>query len=150
MTDSVTVDLKGRTDIIEAMRDLRSFLPKNALRSSVRQSAVYLQQLIALVAPKLTGKLARNIVVKTRITAKTVRARVTVNTIGNEDNSENAFYWRFLEEGFHTRSGQFRQFPFVVGVFDSKNRTAAQMVIDSCEKAIERAERKANRNYGKF
>lgn len=145
MTDVTTVNLIGHREVVEAFRDLKEYLPKHALRNAVRKAAAFLQQLIALVAPKLTGKLARNIAVKVRTTAHTERARVIVNTMGKEDNPLNAFYWRFLEEGFHTRSGDFRQFPFIAGVFDARNRQAAQMVIDAVEGAITRAERKAKR-----
>jgi hypothetical protein len=143
--DPVVVNLEGHRDVIEAFRDLKEYLPKSAVRTSVRQAAQFLQGFIVLVAPKLTGKLARLIRVAVHKTAGTIRARVIVPTEGKVDSPNNAFYWRFLEEGFHTRSGDFRKFPFVAPVFDSKNREAAQLVIDSVEGAIDRAERKAKR-----
>lgn len=140
--DFIRVQLTGDKDIVAAFRDLRDYLPKT-LRSYVRAAAQFLQGFIVLVAPKLTGKLARNIDVGTHATDATMRARVIVHTEGKAEDPENAFYWRFLEEGFHTRKGDFRKYPFVAGVFDSKNQQAAQTVIDSIEKAIDRAELKA-------
>lgn len=146
MADSpIIVTLKGDKDIVAAFRDLRDYLPNTALRTAVRLAAQLLAQFIALVAPKLTGRLVRNIVVRTHATAKTIRARVTVNTQGKRGDDSNAFYWRFLEEGFHTRKGDFKQYPFVAGVFDSKSREAAQEVIDACGLAIDRAAAKAKR-----
>lgn len=146
MSDSpIKVTLSGDRDIVAAFRDLRDYLPNNALRTAVRSAAQLLLGFIALVAPKLTGTLVRNLAVRTRKTANTLRARVTVNTQGKRGDPQNAFYWRFLEEGFHTRRGDFKKYPFVAGVFDSKSQAAAQQVIDACEKAIDRAEAKARR-----
>lgn len=139
------ITLSGDRDLVAALKEFRDYLPKQALRSAVRKAAQQMAQYVALAAPKLTGRLARNIVVKTKATEKTIRGRVTVNTRGKKDDPENAFYWRFLEEGFHTRSGEYRKFPFIAPTFDAKNREAAQFVIDAVEEAIERAERKAKR-----
>jgi HK97 gp10 family phage protein len=143
MTDSITVQLKGDKDIRAAFRDLRDYLPKSALRTSVRVAAQFLQAFIILVAPVLTGRLRRNITVATHATGSTIRARVVVETQGKRGDPNNAFYWRFLEKGFHDRAGKFHIFSFIQGVFDSKNREAAQTVIDSVEKAIDRAEQRA-------
>jgi hypothetical protein len=144
----VSVNLTGIHDVREAFRDLREYLPKSALRTSVRRAAEFMLGFLVLVAPKLTGRLARSIHVMTRKTEHTIRGRVVIDTHGNRDDPDNAFYWRFLEEGFHTRRGDFRQFPFVAHVFDDKNREAAQTVIDSVDEAITRAERRAKRAGG--
>jgi len=142
-----TITLKGDKDVIAAFRDLRDYLPKTPLRTATRQAAQALAQQVALLAPKLTGKLAQNIVVRVRRTASTIRARVTVNTIGGKDNAQNAFYWRFLEEGFHVGHGKGRliKLPFVITAFTQLKERSAQQVIDAVGKAIERAERKAKR-----
>lgn len=143
--EPIQMTLTGDRDIVAAFKDLREYLPKNALRTAVRKSSEFLLRMIVLAAPKLTGKLARNIIVKTKMTAHTIRARVAVNTIGKAGDDQNAFYWRFLEEGFHTRRGDFRQYPFIAGIVETYNRDAAQNVIDACEEAIDRAEAKAKR-----
>jgi len=143
MTDIVQIKLSGDKNIRAAFADLRDYLPKQALRTAVQKAAQFLDGLIVLVAPKLTGRLARNIEVHTHKGPSTIRARVTVNTVGKAGDPHNAFYWRFLEEGFHTKKGDFRKFPFIANVFDSKNREAAQMVVDSVDSAITRAEAKA-------
>lgn len=139
----VTVKLSGDKDIVAAFADLRDYMPRSAMRTAVRKAAQYMAQFIALVAPKLTGRLASNIAVKTTQSAHTMRGRVVVNTAGKVGGSQNAWYWRFLELGFHTKSGAARRFPFVQGVVEAKTQAAAQVVIDACGAAIDRAERKA-------
>jgi HK97 gp10 family phage protein len=146
MPDSA-IRLRGDRDVIAAMRYLREYLPKTVLRQALRKAAQYLLGYVVLVAPKATGKLARNIVIKFKRTNKTLRAGVSVNTRGKADDPQNAFYWRFLEEGFHTRSGEYKQLPFIRGVFDHKSHEAAQMVSDSVEKTIATAERKFRRSF---
>jgi hypothetical protein len=148
MSEDVEIELRGHKDVRAAFQDLREYLPKQLERSAVREAARFMLGLIVLVAPKLTGRLARNIDLKTRRTAGTIRARVVVNTRGKAGDPENAFYWRFLEKGWHTASGRLLQFPFVAGVFQSKNREAAQKVIDAVEQAIDRAELLAKRDRG--
>lgn len=146
MSDGVQIKLEGNRDVITALRDLREYLPKTPMRTAVRKAAQDLMGYIALLAPKATGKLVRNIRVRTRYTKSTVRGRVTVNTKGDAKNPDNAFYWRFLEEGFtHWKSGKRIHMPFIVNAFNAMQRRSAQMVIDELEKAIKRAERKAKR-----
>jgi HK97 gp10 family phage protein len=140
-------ELKGHKDVAAAFRDLRQYLPKTPIRNATRRAATMLAQLLALVAPKRTGKLARNIVVRVRATASTIRARVTVNTKGKADDPENAFYWRFLEKGFTTGrgKGKFEKFTFIAPTVSAKANEAAQFVVDEVDKAIDRAESKARR-----
>jgi HK97 gp10 family phage protein len=145
MTDESWIRLEGDKDVRAAFRDLKDFLPKQALRTAVRKAAELLLDFIVLAAPKRTGRLARNIAVKTSRTDGTVHGRVIVNTRGKRGDPENAFYWRFLEKGWHTRAGGLHRFPFIAGAFEAKNREAAQEVINSVDDAIDRAERRAKR-----
>jgi len=147
MSDEINtqIQLQGAKDAVAAFRDLREYMPKNALRAAIRNAASFVLGIVVLLAPKLTGRLARNIRVAVKITDKTLRARVVINTRGGPESDQNAFYWRFLEEGFHTRRGDFRRFPFVVTAFDNTKQRAAQMLIDSVDASIARAERKAKK-----
>lgn len=141
MSDGIQIKLTGTVDVIAAFRELREELPKNPMRRATRAAATYLAQFIALTAPKLTGRLARNIGVRVTATHDGItHGRVVVKTIGARGSPENAFYWRFLEEGWRTKRGQFRQFPFIRNVFDAKNREAAQIVIDECEAQVKKAQ----------
>lgn len=145
MNDRVTINLTGARDAVAAFRDLRDYLPKTALRRAVRVAAQIILTVILQLVPVLSGRLRENIRIRTRVTRETVRARVTVNTRGKAGDQQNAFYWRFLELGFRTRSGEERRIPFVAVAFDQNKEKAGQEVIDETEKAIKRAERKAKR-----
>src|SRR5688500_595058 len=110
MSDGLSLQLQGDRDIVAAFNELKQFISKNALRRSVREGAKLLLDAIQKRAPVGTGRLLKNIVIRVRVTRKTLRARVTVNTRGKEDDPQNAFYFRFLEKGFTTRGGQKRMF----------------------------------------
>jgi HK97 gp10 family phage protein len=145
MTDRVTIKLSGATDIVAAFKDLREYVAKNALRRAVRESSKIMLESILQRVHVLTGRLRDNIRIRTRVTRETVRARVTVNTQGKAGSEKNAFYWRFLELGFRTRSGETRRYPFVSVAFDANKAAAGQNVVDEMGKAIKRAEAKAKR-----
>lgn len=148
MSDGIQIKLTGDVDVIAAFRELRKELPKNPLRRATRAAAQYLAQFIALAAPKLTGRLARNIVVRGSSSKGVTHGKVVINTAGPRGAEGNAFYWRFLEEGWHTKSGAFHQFPFIRSVFDSKSHQAAQKVIDECEVQIAKAQARIERAAG--
>lgn len=145
MTDGVELKLIGDRDLIAALKDLKQFLSKNALRKAVRKGALILLESVKQRAPNRTGKLLRNIGLKFKVTAKTLRARVTVNKKGKAEDPKNAFYFRFLEKGFTTRGGEKRIFPFVEPAVRAVQQQAAQQVIDEVGKAIKRAEAKQRR-----
>ena len=145
MNDGAQIRLEGDRDLIAALNDLKEFLSKNALRRAVRQGAKVLLEAILQRAPMRTGKLKENIGLRVRVTRKTIRARVTVNRKGKENDPKNAFYYRFLEKGFTTRGGEKRVFPFIEPAVMSKMREASQQVIIEVEKAIKRAEKKARK-----
>jgi HK97 gp10 family phage protein len=129
MTDRVTIKLSGATDIVAAFKDLREYVAKNALRRAVRESSKIMLESMLQRVLVLTGRLRDNIRIRTRVT-------------GSE---KNAFYWRFLELGFRTRSGETRRYPFVSVAFDANKAAAGQNVVDEMGKAIKRAEAKAKR-----
>lgn len=141
--DSITVNLIGHKDVVAAFKELQTDLPSTWLRNSVKTAATLLESFIVSLAPRRTGKLIRNINVRTHETAHTIRARVTVNTVGKGDDPQNAFYWRFLEKGWRDRGGKFHQLPFIEPAFSDHEEEAAQAVIDSVEAAIDKAEMRA-------
>lgn len=143
MGDNVTVNLIGHKDVVAAFQELQDELPKGWLRGSVKAGANLLLGIIVAAAPRLTGKLARNIVVRTRETDRTIRARVTVNEVGKADNPQNAFYWRFLEKGWHDRAGGAHREEFIEPAVEAHEKAAAQLVIDSVGAAIDKAEKRA-------
>lgn len=146
--DGVKVTLKGNKDIVAAFKDLVDYLPKQALRTSVRKAAQMMYDAVAPHVPRLTGRLLRNITVKTKKTAQTIRARLIVRTAGGRGSPNDAFYWSFLERGWTTRNGVRHQEPFASMAIESAQNAAAQVVIDSTEAAIDRAEKKARSSRG--
>lgn len=145
MSDApVQIQLSGDTDVKAAFAQLRAGLPLRLERQALKRGASLLQGLIVLVAPVLTGRLRRNIEVHTHKGPSTIRARVTVNTEGGRDDQNNAFYWRFLERGFH-RAGRFIIKPFIGPVFNSQAARVAQFAADDLDQELKRAEQRAQR-----
>lgn len=141
----VTVQLDGDTDIIAAFKELREDLPSTWLRNSMKAGATLLLNALLQTVPYRTGKLARNLFVRTQQSGGWLRARVTANTIGKASNPLNAFYWRFLEKGWHDRAGKPHQEEFIAPAVEPNERAAAQLVIDSVDAALAKAESKVRR-----
>lgn len=142
----VTVQLDGDKDIVAAFKELREELPSTWLRNAFRAGADLLYRTLLQYVPYRTGKLARNLVVRTQQSGEWLRARVTVNTVGKASNAANAFYWRFLEKGWHDRSGKLHREEFIEPATDASELAAAQLVIDAVGAAIDKAEKKAGRS----
>jgi HK97 gp10 family phage protein len=140
MADGITLQLKGNRELVAALRELRDQLPKNVIRAALRSSADRMRKVIITFAPRRTGALVNAIGIKTSSSGGVARARVTINTAGKRGDPENAFYWRFLELGFHDRAGIPHRFQFIQPAFETEANDAAQNVIDALEKAIAKAE----------
>ena len=141
--DGVTVQLVGRDDVIAAFKELREDLPSTWLRNSLRAGSQLLLDALLRYVPYRTGKLARNLSVRTQKAGDWLRARVTINTIGKASNPANAFYWRFLEKGWHDRAGKPHREEFIEAPIEAHEREAAQLVIDSVGAALDKAEARA-------
>jgi HK97 gp10 family phage protein len=142
--NTVTAQLVGRDNVVAAIQELREELPKTWLRNSMRAGAQLLYNALLQCVPYRTGKLARNLSVRTQQSGDWLRARVTVNTIGKASNPANAFYWRFLERGWHDRAGKPHEEEFIQPAVDASEKAAAQLVIDSVGAALDKAEAKAH------
>lgn len=146
--DGVTVTLKGDKDIVAAFNDLRDYLPKQALRTSVRKACQLMYDAVEPHIPRFSGRLISNVIIKTKQTAQTIRARLVVRTEGTRASPNNSFYWRFLEKGWHTRDGVEHKHQFASQAIEAVQNAAAQEVIDATEAAIDRAEQKAKATRG--
>lgn len=142
-SDRITVQLVGHDDVIAAFKELQDELPRTWIRNSLRAGATLLYNALLQYVPYRTGKLARNISVKTQQAGDWLRARVTVNKIGKASDPANAFYWRFLEKGWHDRGGQAHREEFIEPAVEAHQRDAAQLVIDSVGAALDKAEARA-------
>jgi HK97 gp10 family phage protein len=141
--DFVTVQLVGRDDVVAAIKELREELPNTWLRNSLRAGAQLLLEAVLRYVPYRTGKLARNLSLRTQHAGEWLRARVVVNTIGKASGPDNAFYWRFLEKGWRDRAGKPHREEFIEAPVEAHEREAAQLVIDAVGQALDKAESKA-------
>lgn len=148
MPDGIKVQLRGDKDVVASFKDLRDYLPKQLFRTSVRKAAQVVADALAPHVPRITGRLASNIVIKTKRTANTIRGRLVVRTEGGRNSPNNAFYWRFLVKGWKTRNGAEHQHDFATSALRSAEVAAAQAVIDATGDAIDRAEKKARASRG--
>jgi len=141
--DVVTVQLVGHDNVIAAFKELREELPSTWIRNSLRAGAQFLLGALLRYVPYRTGRLARNLSVRIQHSGEWLRARVTVNTIGNAADAANAFYWRFLEKGWHDRGGKPHRDEFIQTPVAAHEHEAAQLVIDSISAALDKAESRA-------
>lgn len=145
--DIVTITLRGRENVQAALDDLKDYLPKRLLPTSTKKAALLMLAALQPFIPVFTGRLKRNIVVKARTTAKTVRSRVVVNVGSGRNSPDDAFYWRFLVKGWTDRGGAHHQKDFASSTITGHFAEAAQLVEDSVGKAIDRAEQKARQVF---
>lgn len=135
----ITIQLRGGREIAAALREMRDELPRNVIRSALRSSADRMRRVIIAFAPRRTGNLVQSISVKTSNVRGVARASVVVNTAGAREDPDNAFYWRFLEFGWHDRAGVPHRMQFVKPAFETEANDAAQNVITTLQKAIDKA-----------
>lgn len=139
----VTIQLRGGKEVLAAFRELRDELPKNALRSAFRSSGERMRRVIIGFAPHRTGRLVQALGLQSYSRGGSVGARVTISTAGKRDDPENAFYWRFLEFGWHDRAGVPHRMEFVRPAFETEASDAAQNVINALSAKIDQVESKA-------
>lgn len=138
------LDFSGLADLSRDLELLSKAESRQVLRRAVRAGAELVAEEVENTAPEKTGKLKRNIVVlfgkgapETAVAGVHIRG-VNPDT-GNSDNSmkasspNNAFYWRFLEEGTSKMPAQ----PFVRPAYDRKQEEAATAAFAEMIKAID-------------
>jgi Bacteriophage HK97-gp10, putative tail-component len=144
VADEIRAEIKGGREVAAALRELRDELPRNIVRSALRSSAERMRKVIIAFAPRRTGRLVQAISVKTGgRPGGIVNARVTINSRGARDNPSNAFYWRFLEKGWHSRAGIPHRKEFVGPAVQTELQDAGQNVVDVLGQAIAKAAARA-------
>lgn len=135
----LTAKLDGDAAVIAAFRALRDEIPRNTVPSALKKAAQWLCAEIQRAAPVGSegdphiGQLLANIYVSTRRSAKGSSAGVAVR--------KTAYYWRFLELGWHSRAGRMFRYEFAGPVIQSSYRDAAQIVINAVGRVVERYQR---------
>lgn len=140
------LDFSGLANLSRDLELLSKAESRQVLRRSVRAGAELIAEEVKNNAPEQTGKLKRNIVVLFGKGAQgTAVAGVHIRGVnpdtGNSDKTmkaaspNNAFYWRFLEEGTSKMSAK----PFVRPAFDSKQEEAAEAAFAEMTRAFDEA-----------
>ncbi|EJL90219.1 HK97-gp10 family putative phage morphogenesis protein [Pantoea sp. GM01] len=141
---TTNLDFSGLADLTRDLELLSKAENRQVLRQSVRAGAEVLADEVENNAPEQTGKLKRNIVVLFGKGAQgTAVAGVHIRGVnprtGNSDTKtkanspNNAFYWRFIEQGTSKMPAR----PFVRPAYDSKQEEATAAAFAEMLKAID-------------
>lgn len=143
---TTSLDFSGLSDLSRDLEILSKAESRAVLNRAVRAGAGVVKEEIINTAPEKSGKLKRNIVVLsgkgapgTATAGVHIRGRNPAN--GNSDTTmktnspNNAFYWRFLEEG----TSKMPAHPFVRPAFDSKQDESAQAAFEEMTRAFDEA-----------
>lgn len=141
---STNLDFSMLNDIARDLELLSKAESRQVLRRSVRAGADIIQEEVIDSAPEQTGKLKRNIVVLFGKGAPGdavagIHIRGTNPKTGNSDTSQkasspnNAFYWRYLENG----TSKMPAHPFIRPAYDKKQEEAARAAFDELNRAID-------------
>lgn len=107
---TVQVRLTGLEEIERDLKRLNDDLQKKALRSGVRSISTAVKNEAQARAPVDDGNLKQNIV--SRFWRSRDRRHqfyaIRVRTKGKRDDPQNAYYWRFVEEGHSVRGSSAR------------------------------------------
>lgn len=129
------LDFSGLLDLSKELEVLSKAESSNVLRQATRASAAVFRDEARRLAPKRTGKLARNIVVVSqRGRQGEAVAGVHVRSKGKSSNRNNAFYWRFVELG----TSDMVAIPFIRPAYDGKQEEAVQAAFDKANAAIDK------------
>lgn len=157
MADGIEAKMVGANELIQSLREFREDVAVRTVRSSVNRIGKFVSERLRTVVPVATGKLLRNIAVRSKYIKSrgVVAAKVTVSTRGKAGDPKNAFYWRFVEFDRKARSPKTGGAPrtikgqgFVQSTMTSAQPIIAQMFYADLQAAIDRAKRRNARQGG--
>ncbi|MEM8430442.1 HK97 gp10 family phage protein [Morganella morganii] len=140
------LDLSGFAELSRDLELLSRAENTRVLREAAKAAADMLRDEVRQSAPRITGRLVRNIVTggqRSRYKGEVVSGvyiRGTNAAGTNSDNTlkaddpRNAFYWRFLEKGTSKMASQ----PFIRPAFDGKADEAADLALSKLSQAIDK------------
>lgn len=130
-----SLDFSGLLDLSKDLEALSKAESGNVLRQATRASAAVFREEARRLAPKRTGKLARNIVVVSQRSRQgEAVAGIRVRSQGKDSGRINSYYWRFVELG----TSKMPPVPFIRPAFDTKQNEAVQAAFDKANAAIDK------------
>jgi HK97 gp10 family phage protein len=108
-SDGIYFEVEGLQEINRALYRYSQALGDKVVLQSLREGAKVIQKQARANAPKRTGKLRRNIVIRNskiysiRRFDNKLGVYITISQKKKADNPLNAFYGRFIEDGWNVR-----------------------------------------------
>ncbi|HKN05522.1 MAG TPA: HK97-gp10 family putative phage morphogenesis protein [Buttiauxella sp.] len=141
---NATLDFSGLLDLSADLELLSKAENRKVMRDATREGATIMRDEVESRAPKLTGKLARNVVVITQRDgdggiSSGVHIRGQGPAVGQSDSKmktsskRNAYYWRFQELG----TSKTPAVPFVRPSFDATVDVATGAAYRRANQAID-------------
>ena len=138
-----TFSITGLADLEKRLQDFPDKLARNVLRKAMASGAAVIRDEARRLAPKDTGEMARDIMIKRAKQTKGsngfeyqvfVRTGKKSRLAGKKRNvSRDSFYWRFQEFG----TSKMPAHPFMRPAFDAKKEAAVEAIRDRLAAEIE-------------
>lgn len=130
------LDFSGLASIEEDLKLLTRAENDRVRRQGARAGAGVVRDEARRRAPKLSGKLSKNIVAVTAKVSENSRATagVRVREEGKASNPRNAFYWKFKELG----TSKMPATPFIRPAFDATEQQAGDAAIAKLLEALDK------------
>lgn len=134
--------VEGLSDLVKSLTKLPDAVRDKAVNDGTLEGAKVIQRAAITNAPKKTGKLSRNIVVrKNRKTRYDSEHSVVIRKIGKAVNSKNAYYGIFVEYGTSKMPAQ----PFMRPAFEGNKEIAVSVLAGHIRETVGRYRVKARR-----
>lgn len=141
------MSLTGFRELAKALRELGPRVAKNTLRRSVSAGATVIKIDARERAPKDSGEMAKDILVKReRGTKSEMSAKYSVFVLSGKKSrlkgkrrnvDRDSFYWRFVEFGTSKMAAK----PFLRPAFESRKEEAVKVIGEKLDEGIQKAAR---------
>ena len=129
-----TIEVKGIDEVKKSLFQYSEKLGKKVIRDALGKGIQLIARQARKNAPKDTGRLRKNIISRN---SKLARRRgqigkfATIRTKGKKDSQKNAFYGRFVHDGYKPRgfSRPVQGRPFMRQAFNQQKLQATQLAI---------------------
>ncbi len=132
------LQIKGLKELDARLKKLPDVVQRRILGAATAAAARVVQKSAKSQAPAKTGRLKKNIVVRTKRTRTGTVSRVTLRTKGKGTDPKNAYYGRFVEFGTKKQAAR----PFLRPAFDSNVNQAIQTMRKKIAQRLEAEARK--------